>query len=87
MQYAVDVGAIRVLTLDTIVPMKSEGALDAERLSWLDAQLAACTDRPVVIAMHHPPFETLIGHMDEIGLMAGAPELEAIVAAIQTSSA
>jgi 3',5'-cyclic AMP phosphodiesterase CpdA len=30
--------------------------------------------------MHHPPFETLIGHMDEIGLMAGAPELEAIVA-------
>ena len=79
-QYAVDVGPLRLLALDTLVPMRSEGVLDAERLSWLDAQLAACTDRPVVVAMHHPPFETLIGHMDKMGLLAGARELEAIVA-------
>ena len=30
--------------------------------------------------MHHPPFQTLIGHMDKIGLLSGGPELEAIVA-------
>src|SRR3989344_2288508 len=38
------------------------------------------TSRPVVIAMHHPPFRTLIGHMDDIGLREGADALEAIVA-------
>lgn len=30
--------------------------------------------------MHHPPFATLIGHMDDIGLLQGAAELEALVA-------
>ena len=79
-QFAVDVGPLRLIALDTVVPMQSGGTLDAERLAWLERQLAASTDRPVVIAMHHPPFETLIGHMDAIGLLAGGPELEALVA-------
>lgn len=79
-QYAVDVGPLRLLALDTSVPRHSEGVLDAARLSWLEAQLAASAGRPVVIAMHHPPFETLIGHMDKLGLVAGAPELERLVA-------
>ncbi len=78
-QYAVDVGPLRLLALDTCVPMRSAGALDAARLGWLERELAASGDRPVVIAMHHPPFQTLIGHMDRIGLLAGGPELEAIV--------
>ena len=78
-QFAVDVGPLRLLALDTVVPMRSEGALDAERLAWLERQLEASGDMPVVIAMHHPPFETLIGHMDKIGLLSGGPELEAIV--------
>lgn len=30
--------------------------------------------------MHHPPFQTGIEHMDDIGLLAGGPELESIVA-------
>ena len=30
--------------------------------------------------MHHPPFQTLIGHMDAIGLLGGAHELEALEA-------
>ncbi|MDQ6638493.1 MAG: phosphodiesterase [Pseudomonadota bacterium] len=79
-QFAVDVGPLRLLALDTCVPMRSEGALDAARLAWLETELAASAGRPVVVAMHHPPFQTLIGHMDRMGLLAGAPELEAIVA-------
>jgi 3',5'-cyclic AMP phosphodiesterase CpdA len=79
-QFAVDVGPLRLLALDTCVPERSEGALDASRLAWLETELAASAGRPVVIAMHHPPFQTLIGHMDKIGLLAGAAELEAIVA-------
>jgi len=78
-QFVVDFGPLRLIALDTCVPERSEGALDVERLEWLEDALAASRGRPVVIAMHHPPFRTLIGHMDKIGLLAGAPELEAIV--------
>ncbi|TFY98435.1 phosphodiesterase [Ramlibacter rhizophilus] len=79
-QYAVDVGGLRLIALDTSEPGASHGRLDAPRLTWLERQLQACRDRPVVIAMHHPPFTTLIGHMDDIGLLQGAGELEALVA-------
>ena len=78
-QYAVDIGALRLIALDTVVPGHSEGALCEERLQWLELQLTASEGRPVVIAMHHPPFETLIGHMDKIGLLQGAQALEDLV--------
>ncbi len=80
MQFAVDVGPLRLLALDTCIPGRSEGRLDRERLAWLERELAACPDRPIVVAMHHPPFQTLIGHMDKIGLLEGGPALEALVA-------
>ncbi|GGH48449.1 3',5'-cyclic adenosine monophosphate phosphodiesterase CpdA [Comamonas phosphati] len=79
LQYAVDVGRLRLIAVDTVTPGKSEGGLCTKRLDWLQAQLAASGERPVVIAMHHPPFRTLIGHMDRIGLLQGAQELEALV--------
>ncbi|MGJ7580866.1 phosphodiesterase [Variovorax sp. RHLX14] len=79
-QYSVKVGAIRLLTLDTVVPGHSHGTLCAERLGWLEEQLETARHEPVVVAMHHPPFRTLIGHMDAIGLQEGGPELEALVA-------
>lgn len=79
-QYSVKVGGMRLLTLDTCVPGHSHGTLDAERLGWLAQQLDACRHEPVVVAMHHPPFRTLIGHMDDIGLLEGAAELEALIA-------
>ncbi|KQU84684.1 metallophosphatase [Variovorax sp. Root318D1] len=79
-QYSVRVGALRLLTLDTCVPGESHGTLCEERLGWLEQQLDASRGEPVVIAMHHPPFQTLIGHMDEIGLLQGAEALEALVA-------
>jgi hypothetical protein len=49
-------------------------------IDWLSQTLEACRDEPVVIAMHHPPFPTLIGHMDAIGLLEGADAMRAIVA-------
>lgn len=79
-QYAVDIGPIRLVALDTSIPRKSAGELCDERLAWLKDTLAQAAGRPVVIAMHHPPFRTLIGHMDDIGLNTGAEELEAMVA-------
>lgn len=81
-QYSVDVGApggLRLVVLDTLEPGASHGHLCAVRLHWLDDELSRLRDRAVVIAMHHPPFTTLIGHMDRIGLLHGAEELEQIV--------
>ena len=60
--------------------MKSHGELCADRLGWLAARLAEQPGRPTLVLMHHPPFVTGIEHMDAIGLLAGAPELEQIVA-------
>lgn len=80
MQFAVDIGPLRLLALDTCVPGRSAGRLDSERLAWLERELADCPERPIVVAMHHPPFQTLIGHMDKIGLLEGGPALEALVA-------
>lgn len=79
-QYSVPVGALRLVVVDTCEHGKPHGTLDAPRLQWLEETLEACRDQPVVIAMHHPPFATLIGHMDDVGLLQGAAELEAIVA-------
>ncbi|WP_394788525.1 phosphodiesterase [Rhodoferax sp.] len=79
-QFSVAVGGLQLVALDTVVPGASHGSLCNQRLQWLADTLDQHRDRPVVIAMHHPPFATLIGHMDAIGLLQGAPELEALVA-------
>ena len=78
-QYSVAVGAMQLVVLDTVVPRRDEGALCSERLAWLDQALQQCRDRPTLIAMHHPPFRTMIDGMDEIGLLQGISELEAII--------
>ncbi|MCX7273455.1 MAG: phosphodiesterase [Burkholderiales bacterium] len=81
LQYSVRIGAIRLLTLDTTVPGQSHGELCDVRLDWLERELAACAGEPVIVAMHHPPFTTLIGHMDAIGLRSGHERLRRLVAA------
>lgn len=67
-QYAVDLGPLRLVVLDTIRPGEDPGALDAERLAWLDAALAEFPDMPTLVALHHPPVDTGIPIVDEIGL-------------------
>jgi 3',5'-cyclic-AMP phosphodiesterase len=67
-QYSADLGPLRLVVVDTTVPGDDIGALDDERLSWLEAELAAAPDVPTLLAMHHPPLVTGIPAMDEIGL-------------------
>ena len=78
-QYAIDEHPLRLVALDTVVPMRGEGELCADRLAWLDRALAAVPDKPTVVALHHPPFVTGIGHMDKVGL-AGRDDLAAVIA-------
>lgn len=77
LQYRADLGDTALIALDTVVPKGEHGVLDTERLDWLRDNLDQTT--PTIIAMHHPPFTTGIEHMDRIGLLEGAAELEAIL--------
>ncbi|MGG1944105.1 phosphodiesterase [Trinickia sp. NRRL B-1857] len=78
--YAVDVGPLRLIALDSQMPRQGGGHLCETRLAWLDAQLAASQGKPVVLALHHPPFVSGIGHMDRQRLdPASAEQLAAIV--------
>lgn len=78
LQYAARLGDLRLLVLDTVVPLQGHGALCATRLAWLAERLAEDAS-PTLIAMHHPPFATGIAHMDAMGLREGGAELEALV--------
>ena len=77
--YVIDDFPLRIVALDSTVPRASGGRIEDEQAAWLDATLWAAPEKPTLVALHHPPFATGIGHMDRIGLdNAGA--LEAVVA-------
>ena len=67
-QYAVNLGPLRLVVLDTTRPGEDPGTLDAERLGWLDSELAEAPEAPTLLAMHHPPLSTGIPVWDELGL-------------------
>ena len=67
-QYAADLGPLRLVVIDTTRPGEDPGTLDEERLAWLDAELAAAPGAPTVLAMHHPPLRTGMPALDDMGL-------------------
>jgi 3',5'-cyclic-AMP phosphodiesterase len=77
--YVVDDFAVRIIGIDTTIPGASGGIVSEETLDWLDRQLSRAPQQPTLLMMHHPPFETGIGHMDDIGL-EGASSLAKVVA-------
>jgi len=79
-QYAVDLGGLRLVAADSVVPRATHGALDEPRLAQLERLLAASPGTPTILAMHHPPFRTGIDQMDEIVLLEGAEALAELVA-------
>jgi 3',5'-cyclic AMP phosphodiesterase CpdA len=66
-QYAAELGPLRLVVLDTTRPGEDDGELDADRLAWLDATLTA-SNKPTVVAMHHPPLPTGLPAFDRISL-------------------
>jgi len=79
-QYTVEDLPVRLVVLDTLIPGKVGGELCAARLDWLAARLAEQPERPTIVALHHPPFDTGIQAMDRIGLDAGRAEFAALIA-------
>jgi 3',5'-cyclic AMP phosphodiesterase CpdA len=67
-QYAADLGALRLVVLDSTLPGEDRGELDDERLGWLDGTLTEAPGTRTVVAMHHPPIAVGIPAWDAIGL-------------------
>lgn len=76
--YTEDVGSVRLVVVDSALPGHHDGGWDAERLTWLDAALAAEPDRPTLVATHHPPVSTGLWHMDYGGGHGGDALAEVI---------
>jgi 3',5'-cyclic AMP phosphodiesterase CpdA len=74
----VEVAGLDLLLLDSSVPGKPHGELDAPTLQWLEATLASSPEKPALVFLHHPPFKTGIWHMDGQNLLNGA-EFAAVV--------
>jgi Icc protein len=70
--FDVTVSGLRILALDTVVPGAHHGQIGSEQLTWLAGRLDAEPEQPTVIIQHHPPFETGITFMDEMGLIDAA---------------
>lgn len=72
------VAGLEVILLDSSVPGKPHGELDAPTLRWLDATLKLSPQRPALLFLHHPPFQAGIWHMDRQNLL-NASELAAVI--------
>jgi len=70
---------IRVIACDSVIPDESNGELCGARLTWLEAALDATADKPVIIAIHHPPFPCGLPGFGATGL-GGADVLAGILA-------
>jgi 3',5'-cyclic-AMP phosphodiesterase len=79
LDYVIDEFPLRIVALDSTVPKQSGGHLTDEQLGWLDETLASAPGKPTLVALHHPPFWTGIGHMDQMAL-ANPKALEKIIA-------
>jgi 3',5'-cyclic-AMP phosphodiesterase len=64
LDYVIDEFPLRIVALDSTIPHKSPGLLTQEQLAWLDETLCSAPAKPTLVALHHPPFWTGIGHMD-----------------------
>jgi 3',5'-cyclic-AMP phosphodiesterase len=61
-----DLGGIRLIGFDAVVPGKEYAAPTPADLDWLEQMLAAAPRVPTMIAMHHPPILTGLAFMDAI---------------------
>jgi 3',5'-cyclic-AMP phosphodiesterase len=91
LQYTTQIGPLRLVACDTTISGRDDGALGAERLGWLEAELERDRETPTLLAMHHPPVLIGVEVLDELGLaeadrlalgelVAGHPQVKRIVA-------
>lgn len=70
-QSTVDLGAGRLIFVDTVENGEKFGGFCERRAHWLSGQLKISRDRPVYLFLHHPPFDIGIPNMDSMRLLRG----------------
>lgn len=65
-QYAIDEFPLRILMLNSHFDNSELPYFGLRRLDWLADQLGS-SDKPTMIAIHHPPMKTGIGFIDMVG--------------------
>lgn len=68
LNWDVPLGDIRMIGLDTLVEGHRHGLLIPETLAYLKGRLHRAGGAPILLALHHPPFQSGIRFMDAIGL-------------------
>ena len=68
---AFDHGPWRFVLLDSHLPGRVEGHMDAAQLAWLDADLGAHPGRPTFAFVHHPPLSIGVKWLDNLGFLNG----------------
>jgi 3',5'-cyclic-AMP phosphodiesterase len=79
LNFVVDSYPVRIIALDTTITGQHHGEIGRTQREWLSDRLVEQPTQPTVIIQHHPPFDTGIEFMDEMGLR-DARELEEIIA-------
>lgn len=74
LNYEAAVGDLRILALDTLIEGKIYGTIDQTQLDWLESKLSVPCAGPTVIAMHHPPFPSGVGTLDDMSLNTAGRE-------------
>lgn len=67
-QYTADIGPLRLIMLDSVVPGAGYGELCPRRIAFLEQALADSAGKPVIVGLHHPPLLTGIATLDIIPL-------------------
>ena len=81
LHYCVDDYPVRIVAVDSCVPGKHHGHLDAEGLHWLREVLASDRAKPTVVFLHHPPFVSGIPYLDAYRYREDEPLREVIAEA------
>jgi 3',5'-cyclic AMP phosphodiesterase CpdA len=63
-QYAFNLGDLRVIMLDTLDEGSGDGGFCAKRAAWLKRALDQAPDAPTILVLHHPPILSGIQWMD-----------------------
>ncbi|MGE0596249.1 MAG: metallophosphoesterase [Hyphomonadaceae bacterium] len=76
--FAIDRFPVRLVGIDQHAPGAVAGVFTEEHARWLDETLQRASDKPTLVALHHPPFPTHDLLFDTIGLL-GADLFSSVV--------
>ncbi|MCT9000604.1 phosphodiesterase [Chelativorans intermedius] len=69
-QYAEAVGDARILYVDTVAQDgKHHGELCPARIRWIAEQIELAGDKPLLVFLHHPPFDIGVPALDRLRLL------------------